>query len=180
MTTRENLEEVSSDFRRFCEGLTDAQMNWRPSAGAWCIAECLDHLTVSAAKFAPAIEVGIAKAPRPAKLGGGAGLRPPWWGRLFLKILEPPVRRFKAKAPPDFAPRPARKGAVVLADFIEAHATLLRKWPDWMQADLRRTQVRGVFPVTFPLVLVLEVIPTHMRRHLWQARQVASAPGFPR
>jgi hypothetical protein len=179
MTPSAQVENVMSQIQKLCEGLTEAQMNWRPSPGAWSISECLDHLTVTATTFSKAIEAGVAKAPKAAKREADAALRPPWWGRMFLQILEPPVARFKVKAPPHFQPRAARDSMLVLAEFSKAHTELLQKWPKWAQIDMRRTKVRGVFPVPFPLILVMHVIPTHMRRHLWQARQVTSARGFP-
>lgn len=181
MTTNAQLENVMNQIRGLCDELTDAQMHWRPSTDAWSVAECVDHLTITARSFGTAIEAGLAKSPQRGDRGVDSTMQqPPWWGGLFLRILEPPVTRLKVKAPPNFQPRLARDAASVLADFVEAHEALLRKWPEWMQADLKRTQVRGPFPIPFPLILVMHIIPTHMRRHLWQARQVTNASGFPK
>lgn len=179
MNPREQMERVLEEARDFCSGLNEEQMNWSPAPGAWSIAQCLDHLTITARKFAEAIDSGL--KPVTAGVSQQEGAIPvPWWGRMFLKILEPPVLRMKVKAPAPFKPQPGRSGSVVLAEFLSAHESLRQNWSRWIQADLKRTKVAGPFPFPFPLGLVLNVIPAHMRRHLWQARQVASAAGFPR
>jgi len=152
-------------------------MNWSPAAGAWSIAQCLDHLAITARNFTGAIEAGL--KPTAGRSGPEREIPVPWWGRLFLNILEPPVLRVKVKAPAPFQPQPGRSASLVLSEFLEAHETLRRNWSRWTQADLSRTRVAGPFPFPFPLGLVLHVIPAHMRRHLWQARQVTAAAGFP-
>jgi hypothetical protein len=177
MNPRDQLQQVLEETRAFCSGLSEEQMNWSAQPDSWSIAQCLEHLTITARTFSHAIDSGL----RPSKDGPSSAAIPvPWWGKLFLKILEPPVLRMKVKAPAGLQPQPGREASVVLADFLEVHDGLQRNWPRWMQADLSRTKVDGPFPFPFPLGLVLHVIPTHIRRHLWQARQVAASAGFPR
>ncbi|MFN7992007.1 MAG: DinB family protein [Bryobacteraceae bacterium] len=179
MNPLEQLDRVLEETRDFCSGLSEEQMNWTSAEGSWSIAQCLDHLTITARNFGAAIDAGLKPAADQTAKPERA-IPVPWWGRLFLKILEPPVLRLKVKAPAPFQPQPGRSTSLVLSEFLDAHENLRRNWSRWMQADLGRTKVAGPFPFPFPLGLVLHVIPAHMRRHLWQARQVTAAASFPR
>lgn len=179
MDPQEQLDRVLEETRKLCAGLSEEQMNWSSAEGAWSIAQCLDHLTITTRNFSGAIDAGLKPAADRTSRREDA-IPVPWWGRLFLKILEPPVLRLKVKAPAPFQPQPGRSASLVRSEFFDAHDSLRRNWSRWMEADLRRTKVAGPFPFPFPLGLVLHVIPAHMRRHLWQARQVTAAAGFPR
>jgi hypothetical protein len=44
-------ETNSTRARELVNGLSEAQLNWRPAPEKWSIAQCLDHLTVASSKF---------------------------------------------------------------------------------------------------------------------------------
>ena len=175
MTLRAELEMVVDQVREFCQSLDDEQVNWSPEAGTWTAGQCIDHLTITARKFGAAIDESVANSQRKGWIQRGASPRPPLWGRLFLRIMDPPVGRFKVKASAPFLPDAGRPAAIVLSEFLDAHENLLRNWTRWLQADLVRTRVRGPFPIRFPLILVMHILPAHARRHLWQAQQLLRA-----
>jgi hypothetical protein len=43
----EQFEAIDRDARAVIEGLTREQGAWRPDAGSWSVAECLDHLATA-------------------------------------------------------------------------------------------------------------------------------------
>lgn len=99
---RDNL----ASFEALCDGLSDAQFNWRSEPGRWSIAQNLAHLNVvnglDLEPLAAAIHNGRARnltAPGPYKY--------PWLNRYFIRQLEPPVKS-KLKAPKAYLPPPER------------------------------------------------------------------------
>jgi hypothetical protein len=152
------------------EGLSASQLNFRQAEGSWSIAECIDHLNVSNEHYAAAIEAAIAKgpAPRPGT--------PPKLGlieRWFLKQMEPPAK-MKVKAPTKFQPGTAFDKADLLERWRVTHEQLALLAEKAEAVDLGQTKV--VSPVSsffkFSLLCILQVLPAHDRRHLWQAAKV--------
>jgi hypothetical protein len=43
----DELDAADRDAKAVADGLSEQQGTWRPSPGAWSVAECLDHLAVS-------------------------------------------------------------------------------------------------------------------------------------
>jgi hypothetical protein len=103
-------------------------------------------------------------------------------GRLaawFIRILEPPVgRRFRA--PRTIVPASALPVGEALARFLAAQAAARRLLAANADLDL---SVRFVNPYVTGLRLRVSagflIVAAHDRRHLWQARRVREASGFP-
>jgi hypothetical protein len=55
-TYLDQLLSIKQDAPGLVAGLSDAQLNWRPAQNRWSIAECFEHLIVSADVFLPAID----------------------------------------------------------------------------------------------------------------------------
>jgi hypothetical protein len=152
------------------EGLSAGQLNWRPAEGSWSIAECIDHLNVSNEHYAAAMEAAIAKGPAPRP---GSTPKLGVLERWFLKQMEPPAK-MKVKAPRKFQPGTAFDKAELLDRWRKTHERLALLAERAEAVDLGRTKV--VSPVSglikFSLVCMLQVLPAHDRRHLWQAAKV--------
>jgi len=178
LDAKTQIEDVLAKFEGLTRPLSDAQFNWRPQSGVWSVGECLDHLTITARRFRAAIEEAVAHSrSRNLRYVGPASPSP--FGRLFLKLLEPPVRLVKGKARRDFLPQLNRPASVVLSEFQTAHEDILRQLPEYLKWDQNRTRVTSPLPLKFSLGLMLQVIPAHSRRHLWQASEIIKMPGFP-
>jgi DinB superfamily len=50
-TVTSETEKNSDAARALCSGLTEAQINWKPSADQWSIGQCLEHLAVATKEF---------------------------------------------------------------------------------------------------------------------------------
>ena len=176
---RQQIEAVSQDARELLNGLTAAQVNWRPTPAHWSIAECLDHLTVTNRKLMRRIEAAIGEA-RSKGLTGSGPFRYGIIGNMFVRSLEPPAK-MKFKAPKIFKPRPEQAPEAVALDFFAAQDELLRLIAEANGINLARVKITS--PVTRLIKLSLGqafgLIATHERRHLWQARQVKSDQAFP-
>lgn len=171
------LDAAERDARRLAEGLTEAQGTWREAAGAWSVAECLDHLGVGNHVYLGAMQPAAARALDDGRMRRGPA-RPGLVGGWFVAYLEPPARAgLRTKAPPAIRPRPSPSLADALAAFLASQdeaRTFLRTYAGIDLAGVRFPNpfVRGV---RFSLATGLHVIAAHERRHLWQAWRVRRA-----
>jgi len=56
------LIAVETDGERVVEPLDDEQLNWSPAQGAWSIAQCIDHLNATNARYFQALDRGRASS----------------------------------------------------------------------------------------------------------------------
>ena len=171
----EQIGEVLNEGEHLLTGLSGAQVAWRPKPGVWSIGECIDDVTMSTRIFRDCIDESVATSPGMGLVYQGA-TRPGALSRLTLWIMEPPIRFAKAKAPAAMSPQRSRPARLILDEFREAHERLLHDLPEFMKWDLNRTRVNSPLGLRYSLGVVLQVIPAHARRHLWQARKVAEDP----
>jgi hypothetical protein len=174
-------EAARAEARALCDGLSEAQLLWRPSPGAWSIAECLDHLARAGVWFVKQAGHGLEQArARGLRAEGPYRLRP--FDRLAASVLEPPVRYLRARAPRGAVPATITDPRAALAAFEQLQDSLVARVRECDGWDLRRARVRSPWHPAIKLSLggLLLVTLAHERRHLWQARGVRAAEGFPR
>ena len=177
---RRQFEQLADDADALVSTLTDEQFAWQPAPNAWSIAQCIDHLNVTARLYLPMLDEGIANAIRQGLYGEGPFTY--WWlARMFVRMLEPPPR-FRTKAPATFQPPTARTRREIMAAFRAYQVQYVDRLGQANGLDLARARVRSVAAswIYMPLGTGFAVMTAHERRHLWQARKVMEAPGFPR
>lgn len=177
---RRQFDRISEDGVALDASLSDEQFIWRPRPEAWSIADCFEHLNVTARHYLPALDDGIADAIQRGLYGQGS-FRCSGLGRLLVLNAEPPVRiRLKAQAshrpPPDARPR-----AHIMAAFRAYQIQFIDRLRQANGLHLGHARVRS--PMSRWLSLQLgcgfALMAAHERRHLWQARQVARMRDFP-
>jgi DinB superfamily len=167
----EALNAVDRDAHALVAGLTPESGAWRPDAGSWSVAECLDHLAIANRVYLRAMQPAAERALAQGRRRRGPA-RPGLVGRWFIRTLEPPVKgRFKQKAHQSIRPRPAVPPDDAARQFFASQdevRAFLRRYADIDLAGVRFPNpfIRGV---RFSLATGLHVIPAHERRHLWQA-----------
>jgi hypothetical protein len=176
---RRQFEQIARDADAFITPLTDTQFNWRPAAGAWSVAECLEHLNTSARLYLPRLDEGIADAIRKGLYGEGPfsyGVL----GRLFTVFTEPPAT-IKTKSPKVFQPAPDRQRSEVTAAFRAYQVQYVDRLRQANGLDLARARVSSPAAawLRFSLGSGFALMAAHERRHLWQARNVTQHPEFP-
>jgi len=62
----EHLNQTRDHMAKVLKGLSDAQLNFKPEEGAWSIADCVEHLTISENAFGGLIQKTVAAGPNPA------------------------------------------------------------------------------------------------------------------
>lgn len=175
------IDAAEAEARSLTAELTDVQGNWQPDGGArWSIAQCLDHLaTINLFYVDPFLRV--AEAAAPGGPGAFRGVRPTWFGRKWVSILEPPVKQ-RAKAPTRVQPRSAIPIGEACGAYVASHSPYRRLVALANERDVNRLRAPNPFLRAVPVrtATALQVVPAHDRRHLWQARQVLADPAFPR
>lgn len=173
--------EVSEDAKQLVAGLNGQQLNWKPAADKWSIAQCLDHLAVSSEKFEPYIAATMARGREKWPVSGAVAYRPTWLGGWLVKQLLPANTR-KAPAPKVF--RPPESSAIhgALDRFLERQDAFLRFVRDAVGIDYNKTRLRS--PVTplirYSLADAFVITTVHGQRHLAQAHRVRETAGFPK
>lgn len=174
----DQLETIKKEGAALAAGLTDAQFNWRPGPGRWSIAQNLNHLNVGDLKVLPAFDRAIAAGRAKGKTSTGP-FRYGWFSRFLIREMEPPPRR-RMKTPITGSAGDQHRAADILPEFARVRDELARRVRESDGLDL--AGIRTVSPVNrlirLPLGAYFAFILAHDRRHIWQARQVRTAPDF--
>ena len=166
--------EVKGTFGR----LTPAQLNWKPSAERWSVAQCFDHLLTSNKGYLPIIDNVLAGQKR--TFWQSVPVLPGVWGRLLIKSLDP-VKGRKLKAPKSFQPAQSDISNEVIDDFVALQATIVEKMKATKHLDLEKIIINSPVTsvVTYSLMDAYRVIVVHEARHFQQAKRVTEESGFP-
>lgn len=182
--SRAELREAGQRAEELTVGVAPSQLWWRPEPEAWSIGECLDHLVQTGEAYLDVLDEAIENARRRGLRAEG-DYRPNLVGRWLPGLLEPPPGlkvpapgRIRPRSPDSDAPHPG-------GDPVEAFLELRERFDRRLEAadglDLGHIGVPSPFVplLRFDLGSAFRVIAAHERRHLWQARQVREAKGFP-
>ena len=166
------IEALKCDAHRLLESLTDAQLVWRPSAGSWSIADCLDHLVVTGNESLPRIRTAISEA-RSRQVFSNDSFRRSVLGGLLIRSMDAPPR-IKFKAPRAYAPVLDLPVAEIVEKFFLLQDELQTELRAAEGIDLMRVKVTNPVSKWWKLSLGEEfaLAAAHERRHLWQARRM--------
>jgi hypothetical protein len=173
------LAVLKADAVELVSGLRESQFNWRPTPQGWSMAECLLHLNIVGDRYVRIFEKALENAKRGGVRANSAYGHGPL-ARWILAHTEPPARR-RYKTARSLTPSSGQPITAVLPTFLHLQDQLALEIERSEGIDLRRIRVPAPgLPLRFNLLLTLEWLVAHERRHLWQARQVREHPGFPR
>ena len=177
------LTELADSDRRASEmvrALSNDQLNWRPSATGWSIAQCLDHLAITNSVYSAALHRAIEQAHQ-EPVSAPISLRPGVFGRAFIRSLEPPPTK-KHRAPGKIVPCDRIDKDEVLRKFLESEEAMRAVIRDGARLDMNRIRFKTPFFwfLRFSVGTGLLIITAHNRRHLWQAQAIIDNPSFPR
>ena len=176
---RRQFDRLSADCAALVNPLTDDQFTWQPAPGVWSVAECVDHLNVTARLYLPRLDEGIADGIRRGLHGEGP-FTYNWIWRLLVRSFEPPPR-VRLKTPALFRPGAARSRHDIMAAFRAYQIQFIDRLRQANGLDLARARVSSPMSawLRMPLGSGFALMAAHERRHLWQARQLLGRPGFP-
>jgi len=169
---------VASEARSTFGNLTPSQLNWKPSAERWSVAQCFDHLLTSNKSYLPIIDSVLA-GHKPT-LWQSMPVLPGLMGKLLIKAMDPASTR-KVKAPKRFQPAQSDISSSVINDFGEQQKQLVDKMKSTEHLDLEKIVITspaaGV--VIYSLMDAYRFILVHEQRHFQQAKRVIEETGFP-
>jgi hypothetical protein len=170
---------IAADVRASFGGLSSAQLNWKPSAERWSIAQCFDHLITSNKGYLPIIE-NVRAGTKQTRFVERLPVLPGLAGKLLIKSLDPASTR-KLKAPKNFQPAQSDISAGIIDDFISQQEQVIEGMKSTSHLDLEKIIITSpaLSFVAYSLMDGYRVIVTHERRHLQQAKRVAEEQAFP-
>jgi DinB superfamily len=176
----DEAEAIAGDAKTFFGHLNLQQLNWKPAADSWSVAQCLDHLISANREYYPVFD-RIMKGEYRKTILHGIPILPALFGRVMIKAVSPGSRR-KFKAPGAARPSSSSIDPQIVDRFISHQRETLAK--------MRSLENRGsagmiitspfVSVVVYSLLDTFRLIVAHERRHFAQAQRVMEADGFPR
>lgn len=161
-------------------GLTEQQLNWKPNATQWSIAQCLEHLAVTSKQFNGYFNQLIESARLKWPTNGAIPYRPSLVGGWLIKQVVPETTR-KVPAPKVFKPSDSSSIQDALGLFLKQQEEFVRFVRESEGVDYNRARLRS--PVTplmrYSLADAFVVTIVHGYRHLAQANRVKAMPNFP-
>jgi len=161
--------------------LTEEQLNWKPSADRWSIAQCLEHLSFATNSFEKYFEAALTRGRARAAAGGSAGYKPTIMGGWLAKHVSPESAR-KLSAPKILRPAASSNIRGSLEMFLQQQDRFLEFVRRSEGIDYNKTRLRS--PVTplvrYSLADAFVITVLHGQRHLAQAQHVREMTEFPR
>lgn len=173
-------EAIAADAQQAFGQLSLHQLNWQPSAAAWSVAQCLDHLlAANHAMFVPLDEAMAGTKPK--RFFERLPVLPGLFGKLMIKVVSPNFKQ-KLKAPSAATPAASALDASIVNRFVRQQHEFMERLKRLEQLEALHIVMTSPFVsfVTYSLLDACRLIVAHERRHLAQAQRVLKTPGFPR
>lgn len=174
-------EKNSGAARALTSDLSETQLNWKPSAEQWSIAQCLEHLAVATGEFENYFDTALERARTKGPVNNPPPYKPSLLGGWLAKQVSPEAER-KLPAPKIFRPGDSSNIQGSLDRFLKEQDKFLNFVHQTTGIDYNKTRLRS--PVTplmrYSLADAFVITVLHGQRHLAQARRVREMPEFPR
>ena|SRR6185369_9267215 len=158
---------------------TAQQLNWKPDANQWSVAQCIDHLVTANAAYSPIFEK-VLNGEKKNTFWESLPWLPSVWGKVLIKSLDPESKR-KLKAPKVLQPSSSNMDEAVVSRFIDQQNQLIRYMTATEDLDLEGIIISSPVTnlITYSLMDAYRIIVTHEKRHILQATRVTEMEGFP-
>lgn len=170
-----DIDAVTRAFVDNFQSLTETELNWKPSAGVWSVAQNMHHIMVINATYHPVLKK-LREGNYPLPWHASIGWLVRWFGSVILKSVHPD-RRKKMKTFPIWEPTKSNLPSSIIDDF-KTHQLDLKQLIDSCH-DLIAAGAVICSPANRSIVYTLEtafdIIVTHEKRHLQQAIEVNNA-----
>ena len=172
------FEAISADVRGSFGSLTPAQLNWKPAAESWSVAQCLDHLIKSNEEFFPEFD-NVAAGTRKNSFWENYSPLTGMAGKFLVSVLQKDNKRVKTNQ--KMTP-PSDVAADIVERFLQHQNELSGKVESIRNADWDKVVVTSPFMklMTYRLSSGLQAIVEHEKRHIRQAKRVVATEGFPK
>ncbi len=173
------LDDLAQETQATFGGFDVQQLNWRPDATRWSVAQCFEHLLTANRLMFQAAEAAL----------NNAGSRTLWQrlpvlpgvlGRMLIRSQAPSASR-KFTAPPKAQPSTSDIAADIIQRFVEQHHDAVARVQALDERDAARAIMTSPFisVVTYSVLDGWRLILAHDRRHFEQARRTTLSAAFP-
>lgn len=182
-----NFSNLITDAKKISEiakhtfgKLSTEQLNWKPNAKSWSIAQCFEHLIVTNNLYFPEIQKVIGGTHRNnffSKIPFSVDLI----GILMKNALNPEQKR-KMKTFKIFEPAASDVSPTIIEDFAENQRKLIEMIEAAKDFDVRKIKIAEPLSVALNLRLddAFEILVMHEKRHFLQAERVLETGNFPK
>lgn len=176
----QKVDEAGERAAASFSDLTVEQINWKPNAQSWSIAQCLHHLIITDSNYFNLLD-SIVKGDYEMSFLEKYSPLSGFWGRLFVRMIqEKPGRKIPAPA----ITKPGQSGYTL--DILAAYQENLRLFRQYIadcdRVDIEKLMITSPFAgiITFPLKNALQLLMQHEHRHIGQAIRLKESPAFPK
>jgi hypothetical protein len=176
---RAELEAIARDAADQFGGLEAGQLNWRPDASRWSVAQCFDHLITTNRQMLEAGDAALARSGARSWLTKLPVL-PGLIGRMLVRSQTPDAsRKFTAGARSQ--PSQSAIDAGIVARFVAQQAEAMARLDAHQGRDVEGAVLVSPFAgfIVYSVMDGWRLMTAHDRRHMQQARRVTLSPGFP-
>jgi DinB family protein len=174
------IEAIAGDAKTLFGNLNPEQLNWKPDADSWSVAQCLEHLISSNRSYDPVFD-RILKGEHRKSFLHRVPFLPAFFGRMLVKSMEPDSAR-KFKSPSASQPSSSSIDPQIVELFVANQRETLAKMRSMGDRNPAEIIVTSPFVgmVAYSLLDAFRLLVAHERRHFAQAQRVMEADGFPR
>jgi hypothetical protein len=175
----DEAEAIAADAKTLFGHLSAEQINWKPSADEWSVAQCLEHLIAANASFHAQFDRIIAGEKRPT-LWERTPLLPSLFGKMLVKSQAPSSHQ-KFTAPALAQPSSSAVDPQVVDRFVENHRETVAKLRAMERLNPAKIIITSPFVklITYSALDAARLVVAHERRHFAQAQRVMETEGFP-
>ncbi len=168
-----HLSDTQKDMMKVIKGLSEEQLNYKPNAESWSIAECVKHIALSEQNlWGGFVDTALATDPDPSKRSEVGMSDDQLMG--IIESREQKVKTFAAFEP-EAKPEPLDQVLKEFKALRGEHIQYVKKSND----DLRNRY--GQLPFgTIDVYQAIIFMSGHTKRHTDQMREVMASAGFPK
>lgn len=167
------LKETETGVYKAIKGLSEAQLNFKPTVDKWSVLECVKHIAAAEKELWAMAQPTLNQAPNPEKR---AEIK--ITDEALVKAVEDRSHKSKTFAALEPANSPYQTEAEALAAFKENREKLIAFVKN-TEDDLRNHVI--VLPVgTYDTYQYILLIAGHSNRHTQQIDEVKADPNFPK
>jgi hypothetical protein len=177
------LQEVLEEFRaaqarvhRLVNTIPEAIWPLRPGPARWSMAECVQHLNLTAQAYLPLLRSVLESGRAATTTDPPHRYHRDPVGWFMWRMAGPPVRH-RVRTTSAFIPSADRPLPELVAEFDRLQDAQIQCVVDADGLPLGQLWIRSPFDrrIRYNAYSCLTILPRHQQRHLWQAEQVAAA-----
>lgn len=168
----DQLDSTTSLFVSAFAGLSETDLNWKPNAETWSVAQNMHHIIVINETYYPLI-ASVRNGTYQKPWVGKINMLVNFFGKTVLKYVAPD-RKKRSKTFPSWEPSSSLISGDILAK-LQVHQAELKNWIISC-SDLIERNVVISSPanqnIVYTMPAALDIIVTHEMRHYHQALEV--------